>query len=58
MKQSVLEKRPNLIPAIIAALMLIGALGLWAYGYYKLLRWVTCGAAIFVAYVGYQWQKL
>jgi uncharacterized membrane protein YccC len=58
MKQSVLERRPHLIPAILAALMLFGALGRWPYGYYQLLRWVTCGAAVFVAFMAYNWKKL
>lgn len=58
MSESVLEKRPHLIPCIITALMLVGALGRWPYGYYQLLRWVTCGAAVFVAFVAYNWEKL
>lgn len=53
-----LKKRPHLIPALIAALMLFGALGRWPYGYYQLLRLVTCGAAIFVAFMAYNWKKL
>ena len=58
MSERILEKRPHLIPAIIAALILLGALGRWPYGYYQLLRWVTCGAAIFVAFMAYNWQKI
>jgi hypothetical protein len=58
MSESVLQKRPHLIPAIIAALMLLGALGSWPYGYYQLLRWVTCGAGIWIAVVAYSWQKV
>jgi len=58
MKQGILEKRPHLILAIIAALTLFGALGRWPYGYYQLLRWVTCGAAVFVAFMAYNWKKL
>lgn len=57
MNEGLLQKRPHLIPAIIAALMLLGALGRWPYGYYQLLRWVTCAAAVFVAFVAYDWQK-
>jgi len=53
-----MEKRPHLIPAIIAALILLGALGDWPYGYYQLLRWITCGAAVFVAFMAYNWQKV
>lgn len=53
-----MEKRPHLIPASVAALMLLGVLAYWPYGYYILLRWVTCAAAVFAAYVAYDWQKL
>jgi len=52
------EKRPHLIPAIIAALMLFGALGDWPYGYYQLLRFVVCGVSAYIAFIAYQWQKL
>lgn len=53
-----MNRRPHLIPALIAALMLFGALGRWPYGYYQLLRLATCGAAIFVAFIAYNWKKL
>ena len=53
-----MEKRPHLIPALIAALMLLGALAHWPYGYYQLLRFVVCGVSIYVAVVAYRWQKL
>lgn len=52
-----LKRRPHLIPAAIAAVMLLGALGKWPYDYYRLLRWVTCVAAVFVAYCGYAWKR-
>lgn len=55
--QTILEKRPHLIPAFIAALMLLCALGRWPYGYYQLLRWVTCAAAVWVGFLAYGWQK-
>jgi hypothetical protein len=55
---SVLQKRPHLILAVIAALMLFGALGRWPYGYYQLLRWVTCGACVWIAVIAYSWQKI
>jgi len=57
MSNLALEKRPHLIPSLVAALMLLGALGSWPYGYYQLLRWVTCGAAVFVAFMAYNWQN-
>ena len=53
-----LEKRPHLIPSIIAAVMLLGALAEWPYGYYQLLRFVVCGASVFVAFKAYEWQKI
>ena len=55
--QTILEKRPHLIPAFIAALMLFAALGRWPYGYFQLLRWVTCAAAVWVGFLAYGWQK-
>ena len=58
MSQSLLQKRPHLIPAIIAAVMLFGALGRWPYGYYQLLRFVVCGVSVYVAYTAYTWQKM
>jgi hypothetical protein len=56
MKQ-VLEKRPHLIACIAATVILLGALGDWPYGYYQLLRWITCGAAVWMAYLAYGWEK-
>ena len=58
MNQNILEKRPHLIPAAIAAVMLFGALGDWPYGYYQLLRFVVCGVGVYVAYMAYSWKKL
>jgi len=58
MSETVLQRRPHLIPAIIAALMLLGALGQWPYGYYQLLRFVVCGSATYVAFVAYESKKL
>jgi hypothetical protein len=47
------DKRPHLIPAVIAALMLLAALGDWPYGYYQLLRVVVCGAGAYIAWLSY-----
>lgn len=58
MNDNVLKKRPHLIPAVIAALMLFGALWRWPYGYYQLLRFVVCGISIFIAFMAYRWQQL
>ena len=52
-----LQNRPHLIPCIVAAVVLLGALGGWPYGYYQLLRWITCGAAVWVAFLAYGWEK-
>ena len=53
-----LKKRPHLIPSFIAALMLMGALAGWPYGYYQLLRFVVCGAGVFVAHTAFTWKKI
>ncbi len=58
MEKSVLEKRPHLIPSVIAAVMLLLALVPWPYGYYQLLRFVVCGTAGYVAFVAYNWKKI
>ncbi|MHC4541140.1 MAG: DUF6804 family protein [Planctomycetota bacterium] len=58
MGKSVLEKPPHLIPAIIAAIILLFALAPWPYGYYQLLRFVVCGAALYIAFMAYNWQKI
>ena len=53
-----LERRPHLIPSFVVAVMLLGALAEWPYGYYQLLRLVVCGVAVFVAFTALNWQKL
>jgi len=53
MTNELIERRPHLIPAVIAALMLLMALGDWPYGYFQLLRFVVCGAGAYVAWVSY-----
>jgi len=58
MNKNILQERPHLIPCIIAALALLGALGDWPYGYYQLLRFVVCGVGAYVAYRAYNWQKI
>jgi len=58
MNKNILEKRPHLIPCIIAAIMLFLALAPWPYGYYQLLRFVVCGVAVYVAFMAYNWQKM
>ena len=57
-KQFITQRQcQHFIPALITAAMLFGALGRWPYGYYTFLRWVTCPAAVFVAYHGHAYQK-
>ena len=58
MHSRILQSRPHLIPALIAAIMLVAALADWPYGYYQLLRFVTCGVAAYIAYLAYQRQKM
>ncbi len=58
MNENALQKRPHLIPCIVASVTLLGALGDWPYGYYQLLRFVVCGVSVYVAYMAYIWQKL
>jgi hypothetical protein len=58
MDRTILEKRPHLIPCIIAAIMLFLALAPWPYGYYQSLRFVVCGMAVYVAFMAYNWHKI
>jgi len=37
--------------------MLLLTLAPWPYGYYQLLRFVVCGAAVYVAVTAYKWQR-
>lgn len=50
-------ERPLLVPCLIAAGMLFAALFRWPYGYYSLLRWVVCAAAVLTAYMGHAWKQ-
>ena len=51
-----MQKRPHLIPALIATAMLLGATVKLPYEYYQALRWIVCGIAIYVAYKAYGWE--
>jgi hypothetical protein len=57
MNKNLLQKRPHLIPCIVTAMVLFGALGRWPYGYYQLLRFIVCGVSLYVAYMAYIWKK-
>ena len=48
-----LRTRPHFIPGLVAAIMLVGALGAWPYAYYQLLRVVVCGVAVFVVWTAH-----
>ena len=52
-----LVRRPHLMPAAIAALMLLAAVGEWPYAYYQFTRWVVCVAAVFVAWKGWTFKQ-
>ena len=50
-------RRPHAIPSLVAAAMLFAAMGKWPYDYYRILRWVVCAGAAFVAYQGWAFRK-
>ena len=51
-------RRPHLIPAVLAAAMLLAALGKWPYAYYQVLRWAVCAAAVFIVYKGVTFKQV
>ena len=53
-----LVRRPHLIPAAIAAVLLLLAVGKWPYAYYQIMRWAVCAAAVFVAYKGWTFKRM
>lgn len=58
MDKNLIEKRPHLIPSLIATAMLLLALAELPYGYYQLLRFVVCGVSVYVAFTAFSWQKI
>lgn len=56
--RDLLIRRPHVLPAIIAACVLLVALGKWPNNYYSLTRWTTTLAAIFVAYKAKTWSHI
>jgi hypothetical protein len=42
---------PSSIARLVAIALLLWALDHHAYGYYQILRWVVCGAAVYSAFV-------
>ncbi len=47
-------ERPTVIPHLVAAGMLILSLGSLPYGYYRLLRWVVFGSAVYGGWLAYE----
>ena len=47
---------------ILSIFMLFGAIAEWPYGYYTILRWITCIASIFVTFQAFEknidWAKV
>jgi len=47
---------------ILSIFMLFGAIAEWPYGYYTLLKWITCIASILVAFQAFEknidWAKV
>jgi hypothetical protein len=42
---------------LFPAAFLVGAIGPWPYGYFTLLRFVVCIAALWLAYLDYQLEE-
>ena len=53
-----LQRRPHLIPFIVAAVVLLAALRDWPYSYYQLLRFIVCGVSVYISFIAYSWKKL
>jgi hypothetical protein len=47
------HRRPHFFPCLLAAALLLAALGSWPYVYYRLLRWLVCAVAVYVACVAF-----
>jgi len=56
--QEYFSKRPMLFPSLFVALILLGSLGSWPYGYYVFLRWVTCATSIIFAFYAFSLDKV
>lgn len=57
MTEEICLKKFSIIARGIAAILLFLALGDQSYGYYKLLRWVTCGAGAYSAFIAVSVEK-
>ncbi|MFC1988317.1 DUF6804 family protein [Chloroflexota bacterium] len=53
-----MKDKPHVIPAVIAAIMLLIAVAPLPYGYYTFLRLAICGISIYIAVKAYQWNTV
>ncbi len=58
MNQGILQKRPHLIPSLVASIMSLLLLADWSYNYFWPFRAVMFCFALYVAYMAYQWGKM
>ena len=58
MLKNILARYPLAVPCGVVAVMLLAALAKWPYGYYRLLRLVTCGVSAYGAYVSHETGKV
>jgi len=56
--RDIVASRPQLLPAIIAAAMLVISIFPLPYGYYQFLRWIVCGIALFIAYMAFSYKMV
>ena len=52
-----LTRRPQTIPALVAAILLLVALGNHPYGYYTFVRWAVSIAAMFLAVFAHKQKR-
>jgi predicted RNA-binding Zn-ribbon protein involved in translation (DUF1610 family) len=53
---SFFEEKPNFIPAVVTAIMLLLAVAPLQYDYYTILRWVVTIAGIYLSSIGALWR--
>jgi len=47
----------SVIVRLVAVVLLLWALDRHPYGYYKLLRWVVCGASVYAGFIALEIEK-
>jgi hypothetical protein len=52
-----MKERPHVLPAVVAFIILLVAVAPLPYEYYQFLRWVICGASIYIAYKAVEWSR-